>query len=177
MTQEHTWIRAILRHSSKDAADQLVRVYYDDIYVFVCRQVHNREDALDLTQDIFIAALRSLPSYNAKKAGFRTWLYRIATNKVIDARRKVRPVTVDIDEGKAVEHDFSDAVLDRELLTRIEEYVRALDPDIQKIFRLRLYGEYSFPDIAAGLAQPEAKIKAQYYRLMKRVREEFGNHG
>ena len=177
MIQGQRWIKAILHHSSKDAADQLVRAYYDDIFGFVCRQVNNRENALDLTQDIFIAALRSLPSYNAKKAGFRTWLYRIATNKVIDARRKVQPVTVDLDEDEVMEGDFSDAVLDRELLQRIEEYVRGLDPDIQTLFRLRIYGEYSFPEIAAALSQPEAKIKAQYYRLMKRVREEFGTYG
>lgn len=176
MAQEQKWIKAILRQNSKDAAEQLVRTYYDDVHAFVYRQVGNRENALDLTQDIFIAALRSLPSYNAKKAAFRTWLYRIATNKVIDARRKVWPVTVAVDEEELMEKDFSDAALDRELLERIEEYVRALDPSIQEIFRLRIYADYSFPDIAAALSQPESKIKAQYYRLMKRVREEFEHY-
>lgn len=173
MSQEQKWIRAIVRHSSKTAADQLVRAYYDDVYTFVYRQVGNRENALDLTQDIFIGVLRSLPSYDGKKAGFRTWLYRIATNKVIDARRKVLPVTVEMDETSVSEEDFSQTVLDRALLQQIEAYVRGLAPGLQEVFRLRIYGEYSFPEIAAILSQPEAKIKAQYYRLVKRVREEF----
>ncbi|NLO86130.1 MAG: sigma-70 family RNA polymerase sigma factor [Clostridiales bacterium] len=176
MTQEQKWIKAVLRRGSKDAADQLVRSYYDAVYTFVYHQMSSPENAMDLTQVIFIAALRSLPTYDAKKAGFRTWLYRIATNKVIDARRKVRPITVAIDEEEIAEGDFSDGVLNRELLGRIEEYVSLFDPHIQSIFRLRIYADYSFPEIAETLSQPEAKIKAQYYRLMKRVREEFDNH-
>ena len=43
---------------------------------------------MDLTQSVFIAVLRALPGYRAERASFRTWLYRIAANKVIDTRRK-----------------------------------------------------------------------------------------
>ena len=60
MEQEQKWIRDIVRHGSKKAADALVRAYYDDIYTFVYRQTGNREDAMDLTQESFLAALRSL---------------------------------------------------------------------------------------------------------------------
>ena len=88
MEQEQKWIRDIVRHGSKKAADALVRAYYDDIYTFVYRQTGNREDAMDLTQESFLAALRSLHAYDAKKAGFRTWMYHIASHKVIDMRRK-----------------------------------------------------------------------------------------
>lgn len=98
MEQEQKWIRAIQRRNSRDAAEQLIRSYYDEIYRFVCRQTGSKEDAMDLTQSIFIAVLRALPGYRAERASFRTWLYRIATNKVIDARRKARPVSLPIEE-------------------------------------------------------------------------------
>lgn len=174
MNQDQKWIREILRHGSQKAADQLVRNYYDEIYIFVYRQIGNREDALDLTQDSFIAALRSLPSYDSKKAGFRTWLYHIATYKVIDARRKFKPVAVPLDEDELLlDEDFAANIVDKELLHQIEEYVRSLDPALQEIFRLRLYGDYSFPDIASATSQPESKIKAQYYRLIQWLRKEF----
>ena len=88
MERELKWVRDIVRRGSRKAADQLVREYYDDIYAFVFRQIGNREDALDVTQECFLAALRSLPFYNPQKAGLRTWLYHIASHKVIDQRRK-----------------------------------------------------------------------------------------
>ena len=93
MEQESKWIRDIQRGGSRPAAERLVERYYDEIYVFVYRQTGQKEDAMDLTQSIFLAVLRALPSYDSKKAAFRTWLYRIAANKVIDARRQSRPVT------------------------------------------------------------------------------------
>ena len=70
---------------SRQAAERLVERYYNEIYVFVYRQTGHKEDAMDLTQSIFLAILRALSTYDPKKAAFRTWLYRIAANKVIDA--------------------------------------------------------------------------------------------
>ena len=67
-----------------------MRTYYDEIYRFAYRQLGHKEDAMDLTQTIFLAVLRALPSFDGRKASFRTWLYRIAAHKAIDCRRKVQ---------------------------------------------------------------------------------------
>jgi len=178
MEQEAKWIRDIQRHGSREAADRLIRTYYDEIYRFVYRQVGNKEDAMDLTQNIFLAVLRSLPTFERKKASFRTWLYRIATNKIIDARRKVCPGLVPLEETELSDPvDFAANVGDRVLLEQIEAYVSVLDPQIQAVFRLRVYGEKSFPEIAAALRETESAVKSQYYRLMGRLRKEFEPHG
>ena len=66
--------------------------------------------------------------------------------------------------------DFAAQVQDRDLLDRLEAYVAQLDPDTQAVYRLRIYGERTFPEIAAILGQPEAAVKTRYYRL----RKEFG---
>ena len=63
-----------------------------------------------------------------------------------------------------------------ELIRQMEEYVCRLSPELQEIFRLRIYAELPFPKIASVTLQPEAKIKAQYYRLIKRLRKEFEDH-
>lgn len=174
MEQDKRLIRAIIIRGSRASADTLIRKYYDEIYRFMCRQTGNQEDALDLTQDCFIAVLKSLPSYDEKKAGFRTWLYRIAMNKVIDMRRKAHPVVVPLEEEFLPEReDIANNITNQELLRQIEEWVSGLDPEIQKIYRLHIYAEQSFPEIAGVLGEKEEKIKAQYYRLMKRLRKEF----
>ncbi len=176
-SKEEKLIHAILHRGSQEAADKLVRAYYDEIYVYVYRQVGNKEDAMDLTQEGFIAALQSLHTYDAKKSGFRTWLYHVVSYKVIDARRKVRLDMLPIEEVEVSDMtDFTENITNQALLHKIEEYLSAFEPDVQEIFRLHLYGEQSFPEIAAATGQPEAKIKAQYYRLLQKVRKEFSNY-
>lgn len=178
MEQEQKWIKAIQRRNSRDAAEQLIQSYYDEIYRFVCRQTGSKEDAMDLTQSIFVAVLRALPGYRTERASFRTWLYRIAANKVIDARRKSRPVSLPIEEMELpAAEDFVARVHDRALLEAIEGYVSGLDPGEQAVFRLRIYGEKTFPEIAAALEEPEAAVKSRYYRLIGRLRKEFGADG
>ena len=175
MEEEQKWIREIQRRGSRQAADRLVQAYYDEIYRFAYRQTGHKEDAMDLTQTICLAVLRALPSFDSQKASFRTWLYRIAAHKVVDGRRKVRGDIVPLEDGETPDTaDFAAQIQDRDLLDRLEEYVSRLDPDTQAVYRLRLYGERTFPEIAAALGQPEAAVKTRYYRLMARLRKEFG---
>ena len=175
MDQEQKWIRDVQRHGSRQAAERLIDAYYDEIYRFAYRQTGNKEDAMDLTQNIFLAVLRALPFYDRRKAGFRTWLYRIAANKAVDARRRSGPVAAPIEElDLPVEEDFVLRVQDRVLLERIEAFVAGLDPGVQAVFRLHLYGEKTFSEIADIMGQSESAVKSQYYRLLGRLRKEFG---
>lgn len=171
--REQKWIRAIVRRGDRAAADALVRAYYDELYAYIWRQTGRREDALDLTQESFIAALRSLASYDRRKSGFRTWLYHIACHKVIDHRRRYRTAAVPLTEDISAPEDFTAIVHDQALLAQAEELVRREDPLEQEIFRLHIYGDCSFPQIAAVTGQAEAKVKSRYYRLMARLRKEL----
>lgn len=176
MEREQRWIRDIVRYGSCEAADKLIRSYYDEIYAFVYRQTGNREDALDLTQECFLAVLRSLPTYSAKKASFRTWVYHIAAHKVIDLRRKKKIQYYPLEEQAEIADgkDFTQDIQNKELLDEIEKLVCGEDPGVQEVYRLRVYGEHSFPEIAAATVQPESKVKAQYYRLIARIKKHLG---
>lgn len=93
-------VRAIVRTGSRAKADTLVRAYYDEMLRFALRQITSAEDARDVTQEIFVAALRGLPGFDPRRASFRTWLYRIASNKAIDWLRSSRSTsaTVSLEE-------------------------------------------------------------------------------
>ncbi len=69
------------------AFDQLVERYHGKIYGLTYNMTSNREDAEDLTQDIFVKAFEALPRFRGKSS-FYTWLYRIAVNKTINYRKK-----------------------------------------------------------------------------------------
>ena len=62
MEQEQGWILRIQRRNSRKDAERLIQAYYDEIYVYAYRQTGNKEDALDLTQEIFLSVLRSMKS-------------------------------------------------------------------------------------------------------------------
>lgn len=69
------------------AFDVLVERYHGKIYGLTYNMTSNREDAEDLTQDVFVKAFDALPRFKGKSS-FYTWLYRIAVNKTINYRKK-----------------------------------------------------------------------------------------
>ena len=178
--QERKWIHRIKLFGSAKDADSLIRLYYDEIYIFVVKQTGDSEQAYDLTQEIFISMLHSIGSYQEKISSFRTWLYRIATNKVIDFRRKTAVDTISLEElGESetkdyvAKIDYENDIEQAELLRKIERYVSGFQTDVQQIFRLHIYGGQTFQEIAFLTEMPEASVKSKYYRLLKQIRREF----
>ena len=84
MHSDYRLIREIKKKNDRNSANELVSRYYDEIYIYAYKQLQEKELAMDMTQDIFIAVLNGLHSYDEKKASFRTWLYRLASNKITD---------------------------------------------------------------------------------------------
>lgn len=180
--QERKLIRKIKLFGSSKDANTLVKLYYDEIYGFVAKQMNDKDAAYDLMQEIFISMLRSIGSYQEKLASFRTWLYRIAINKIIDCRRKNMPKLIPLEEVESGEEicktdqvDYIECMAQKQLLFQIEHYVSGFRTDIQQIFRLHIYGEQTFGEIAALIGIPEASVKSKYYRLLKQIRKEFNN--
>ena len=178
--RENKWIYRIKLFGSSKDADSLVRLYYDEIYIFVAKQISDSELAYDLTQEIFISMLHSIGSYQEKLSSFRTWLYRIATNKVIDFRRKTAVDTISLEElGEAeikdyiAKIDYENDMDQAELLQKIECFVSGFQTDVQQIFRLHIYGGQTFQEIAVLTEMPESSVKSKYYRLLKQIRREF----
>ncbi|KFI50062.1 RNA polymerase sigma factor [Bifidobacterium callitrichos] len=175
-------IRAIVRHGSPTAADQLVRAYFDDVLAFIWRMTGDRERAFDLTQEAMIAALRSLAGYDPDKASLRTWLYAIASHKVIDARRANRIVITPLPLDEACDgddpnraRDPADVQTDVDLLARIDAFVGRFDAGTQEIFHLHTAADLTFPQIAQARGEHTEAVKARYYRLIQAIRKEFGD--
>jgi len=159
------------------AADTLIRKYYDEILRFIQKQT-TKETALDLTQDIFISLLRTISRYDPKKgAGFRTWLYKIATDKTIDyfrSRAARITETLSLDDVEPIDDtDFTLQITNKEFAERVCAYVSKFPPDTQKIFRLHIFGNYTFAEIAEGMQIAEGSVKSKYYRLLNKLRSEF----
>jgi RNA polymerase sigma-70 factor (ECF subfamily) len=176
---ESKLIRRIQKHAAQTAADTLIRKYYDEICLYAYRQTSDKQTAMDLTQDIFISMLKTIARYDGKQSGFRTWLYRIATNKIIDRHRSsavTRNKLLNLDDVEIPdETDFTRRMENADLAARIQTHVGTFDADSQRVFRLKIYGGYTFAEIAGITEMPEPTVKTKYYRLLKILREEFGD--
>ncbi len=173
---ERYWIRKIQQKHDEKSADKLMRKYYKEIYIFVYKQTLDEQLALDLTQEIFIRMLRSIASYDEKKSGFRTWLYRIATNHCIDYLRskqyQMKQLTVfTVDEEQAEPDDRTLQLEYKEQYEAVNELLQKQSGIIQQIVRYKIFSELTFMEIAKILQMPEATVKTNYYKAIRMLRK------
>lgn len=171
-------VRRIQRKGDRVAADELVSIYYREIYAFVYRQLQEREQALDLTQDIFISMLRSIGSFEGKVASLRTWLYRIATNRVIDHFRskshRDAKLTDPIEDFEfPTNEDFTLELEQRDEVRRVLEVLRTFEWRAQEIVRLKLFAEQTFSEISQIMSLPDSTVKTHYYATIRKIKQKF----
>src|SRR5215470_4488047 len=80
------------------AFDEIMIRYERQIYRVCYRFVENREDAMDLAQDVFIKAFEHLPTFR-RESTLKTWLYRIAMNHCINHVKKHSQEFVEVTEN------------------------------------------------------------------------------
>lgn len=178
MDLEKRWIRRVQRSTHEESANQLVKNYYREIFAFVYKQVVDEQEALDLTQEVFIRMLQSIDSFDARKASFRTWLYRIATNHCIDYfRSKVYRTIVQTDYIEEREVESAENILmditKKEQMQELQACLALCDQIAQHIVRYKLFLDQTFTEIAVILQLPESTVKTKYYKSISFIRKEL----
>jgi len=176
MENEKRWIKRIKGNGSETAANELVSKYYKEMYAFIYKQTLNTELSLDLTQELFISVLKSIHNYDSKKAAFRTWLYKLASNRLVDyyrskSYRDTQIVQSIEDYEFEDEYDMTVSLEYKEDFERVTALVNKLDAGSQQIARLKLFGEYTFQEIASIETIPLSTVKTKYYAALKRIRK------
>ena len=90
-----------LRAGRRDAFERLYGEYHAPIYNLCARVLGDREEAKDVTQEVFIKAFDQLPAAGAESFGVRPWLYRVATNACYNRLRSRRHLDGGGDAGLA----------------------------------------------------------------------------
>ena len=88
-----TLVERLPGDDSGEELRELYRRYSSELFGFACNALGDREVAEEVVQDVFARAWRAAADYDPKRASVRTWLYTIARNRIVDARRRaaVRP--------------------------------------------------------------------------------------
>ena len=150
--------------------------YVDRIYRFVCSRVHDRCLAEDITEEVFLNALKSIPNYRVTGSCFPAWLYRIAGNAIVSHYRG-RKNELDLETVTnlaARTEGVLDAVVRRDDSRRIWAAIDGLPPQQREAMRLKFSADLSMEDIGRKMGKSTAAIKLLVYRAVQRLRRELG---
>lgn len=179
MQSDNHLIRKIKKKQNKEAAGLLIERYYREIYAYTYRQVACKELAMDLTQEIFILVLKGIRAFDEKKGSFRTWIYRIASNKITDYYRShaYRKSQLEGPYGQEYEHtgvspDISSQVLRQETIREVMAVIVRYDEPWIQIFQKHCFEEQTFAEIAEVLKLSEGTVKTRYYKMLAQIRKE-----
>lgn len=166
------------RKADKDAACELLRIHYTDVYSYLRCLCASQPDAEDLTQQTFLKVWSSLDGFKGRSK-FSTWLYRIAHNTYIDFQRGNAGSNRDRSDqwwAECIDKNpgpFAN-VVERQLARRLYETVNQLDEDKRHIVHLHYYQGLSIRETAKVLNIATSTVKYRLREVFKIFRIKLG---
>ena len=162
--------QAIEQSVSNPAAFKPVyEAYFSRVYRYCLRRVGCRQEAEDLTSQIFTRVLANLASYRG--GSFPAWLFRIAHNVLVNHLRSQR-VTVPLENVGEVEteDDALKQLVNAEEYQRITRLVATLSDEQRNLLTLRITGRLSAKEIGTVIGKSEGAVRVALHRIVKQLR-------
>ncbi len=165
--------RLLIEAAQKDPRRfaELYECNFDRVYAFIARRVADRDEAEDLTSEVFHRALKNLARFQWRGAPFGAWLMRIATNAVNDhwhrgskERALPRPDDPEQPSSEEVEHR-----------ARLFRMVNDLPAEQRRVVIMRFAEQKSVRDIAREMRRTEGAVKQLQFRALKNLRARMGD--
>jgi RNA polymerase sigma-70 factor, ECF subfamily len=162
------------KQGDERAWESLVDATVDDIYRIAVSFSRRRQEAEDLTQEVFLKLWQNLHRYHAGSS-FRAWAYRVARNLFVDAYRRSR------DERKAtwLDPEFLDSLpggedphgkaVRRQRLEMVRAALAKLPQELAQILLLRDFADWSYDELAVELELPLGTVKSRLNRARREL--------
>ena len=172
---ESAWITAA--RSDPAAFEPLYLRYRTRLYRYLRLRLPSDEDAADVTQQVFLIALDSLPKYQQRGLPFAAWLFRIAHHVASNLTRRQHP-TVPWDALPEalvlLEEPGPEAwAMQQERLSQLRSWLRRLSAEKRELLALRFAAGLTVPQIAGMLDKNPDAVKKQLSRLLQSYREHY----
>ena len=159
--------------------EQLYRMYFKDVYLYLRAITKNQDLAEELTQETFFKALKGIGKFRGE-CDVRVWLCQIAKNTYFRYCEKNKKMVTEpiVETIPDVAISLEKAVISKERGTVLKELMHSMEEPYRKVFRLRVFGELSFREIGEACGKNENWARVTYYRakcsLAKKVEDKYG---
>ena len=166
-TDDNTLIDRCLSGDGRAFAE-LLAAYERVVFTLALRMTGDREEARDVTQQVFLKVHRGLAGFDRRRRFF-SWIYRIAVNESINARRSRRDhESLDerlVDPAPTPEEQS----MRREVAAGVQAALLRLPDADREVLVLRHWLEQSYAEIADALGLPESTIKSRLFEARQRL--------
>jgi len=147
--------------------------YYEQIFRFIYQRMDDKDQAFDTTQQVFVKALEKLPKYEFKGVPFASWLYRIASNEVVNLFRQqkaLRTVNIDSVNVYGMIEEMQESKIDH-YHDKIVDIIKDLPEDELQLLEMRFFEKRAFKEIAEILEITENNAKVKTYRIIDKLKK------
>lgn len=180
MTKEFYNELALRATTDEEAFEELYEYFFPRVYNFIFARLKNVADADDVASITFMKMNENLESYDPTKAAFSTWLFRIASNALIDhTRRHENKNETEWDDSldpAAPEREEPESVMmsgetNRELLAALSK----LNERERRIVELKFWGDLDTHAIAEILSMTEGNVRVTLHRTLGKLKNILGD--
>jgi RNA polymerase sigma-70 factor (ECF subfamily) len=157
------------RKGDVEAYNLLISRWEKRVFNYLLRIVANREDAFDLSQDVFLKAYQNIRKLE-DMSRFGPWLFRIAHNEAYSMFRKKKP---EVPESELPER-AKDRAFPIEMSLAVTAALDRLSPEQKETVILKVYQGFKFDEIAEILAMPVSTVKSRLYTALDVLKVELG---
>ena len=160
------------RQGDVEAFNLLISRWEKRVFNYLLRILQNREDALDLSQDVFLKAYQNLRKLE-DPGRFAAWLFRIAHNEAYSLFRKRKPEG----EPEGEEHSGQPvtvggtSVFPIELSIAVSSALQRLTSDQREAVVLKVYQGFKFEEMAEILSCPVSTVKSRLYTALDLLKQ------
>lgn len=181
---------ARVQEGDSAAFEELVERYQHKVYALAFTLAGNREDAEDLTQEIFLRIYAALPDFVNDGRSFDAWVHKIGLNLWIDwwrQRKKIKIFSLEAaregeENGTAweiasTEEEVDERVKKREFWEALWRAYGELSENCRVTLKLRAIDQLSYREIASLLNKSEAAIKSGLNRCRQLLKQKMARAG
>lgn len=156
-----------------EAFTRLYEEHFDRIYRYIAFKIGDRVEAEDMTQQVFLNAVKSISSFKWKGVTFSSWLYRIAHNQMVDhLRKKDRQPSVELVDPVVSNEASPQQVAEQKMdIERVLKATKGLTEAQQEVISLRFSGGLSIAEVAGIMGKSQGAVKALQHSAILALRK------
>ena len=169
-TLEESWIKEAQKNIQ--AFEKLYNANYEAIFRYVYQRMDSKEDATDVTAQVFMKAMTNIKKYKFMGFKFSSWLYRIAKSETYQfLKNKSKSPTLNVDTNSlgeiSEEMETTNSITNEDLI----EALNILDDNELELIEMRYFEQRSFKEIGEILDMTENNAKVKTHRVIKKMKK------